>query len=27
LHQGQITDCVERRDGFDEKRLHAAIGG
>jgi ABC-type sugar transport system ATPase subunit len=27
LHQGRITDCVERRDGFDEKRLHAAIGG
>ena len=27
LHQGRITDSVERGDGFDEKRLHAAIGG
>ncbi len=30
LHQGRITDRVPRSDGFDgfdEKRLHAAIGG
>jgi len=27
LHQGRITDRIERADGFDEKRLHAAIGG
>jgi ABC-type sugar transport system ATPase subunit len=27
LHQGRITDRVERSDGFDEKRLHTAIGG
>ncbi len=27
LHQGRITDRVSRSDGFDEKRLHAAIGG
>ena len=27
LHQGRITDRVERGDGFDETRLHAAIGG
>jgi ABC-type sugar transport system ATPase subunit len=27
LHQGRITDRQERSEGFDEKRLHAAIGG
>jgi ABC-type sugar transport system ATPase subunit len=27
LHQGSITDRLERSEGFDEKRLHAAIGG
>jgi ribose transport system ATP-binding protein len=27
LHQGRITDSVQRGDGFDETRLHAAIGG
>ena len=27
LHQGRITDRLERSEGFDEKRLHAAIGG
>jgi ABC-type sugar transport system ATPase subunit len=27
LHQGRITARLERRDGFDEKRLHDAIGG
>jgi len=27
LHQGSVTDSVERGDGFDETRLHAAIGG
>jgi ribose transport system ATP-binding protein len=27
LHQGRITDRLARSDGFDEKRLHAAIGG
>jgi ABC-type sugar transport system ATPase subunit len=27
LHQGRITDRVQRSGGFDEKRLHAAIGG
>jgi ribose transport system ATP-binding protein len=27
LHQGRITDRLERSDGFSEKRLHAAIGG
>ena len=27
LHQSRITARMERRDGFDEKRLHAAIGG
>jgi len=27
LHRGRITDSVERGDGFDETRLHAAIGG
>jgi ribose transport system ATP-binding protein len=27
VHHGRITDRVQRADGFDEKRLHAAIGG
>ncbi len=27
LHQGRITDRLLRSEGFDEKRLHAAIGG
>jgi ABC-type sugar transport system ATPase subunit len=27
LHQGRIADRVPRSDGFNEKRLHAAIGG
>jgi len=27
LHHGRITDRLERSEGFDEKRLHAAIGG
>jgi ABC-type sugar transport system ATPase subunit len=27
LHQGRITARLERSDGFDEKRLHDAIGG
>jgi ribose transport system ATP-binding protein len=27
LHQGRVTDRIERTEGFDEKRLHAAIGG
>ena len=27
LHQGRITDRLARSEGFDEKRLHAAIGG
>lgn len=27
LHQGRITDRLERSEGFDETRLHAAIGG
>ena len=27
LHQGRITARVERGGGFDEQRLHAAIGG
>jgi ABC-type sugar transport system ATPase subunit len=27
LHQGQITARISRSDGFDERRLHAAIGG
>ena len=27
LHQGRITDRLQRSEGFDEKRLHAAIGG
>lgn len=27
LHQGQITDRLERSEGFCERRLHAAIGG
>jgi ABC-type sugar transport system ATPase subunit len=27
LHQGRITDRLRRSEGFDEKRLHAAIGG
>jgi len=27
LHQGRITDRVQRSEGFDEKRLHVAIGG
>ena len=27
LHKGRVTACMERSEGFDEKRLHAAIGG
>jgi ABC-type sugar transport system ATPase subunit len=27
LHQGRIADRLPRSEGFDEKRLHAAIGG
>jgi len=27
LHHGRVTDRIERAEGFDEKRLHAAIGG
>jgi len=27
LHQGRITDRLQRSEGFDEKRLHTAIGG
>jgi ABC-type sugar transport system ATPase subunit len=27
LHQGRITDRLTRSEGFDETRLHAAIGG
>ena len=27
LHQGRITDRLDASEGFDEKRLHAAIGG
>jgi ABC-type sugar transport system ATPase subunit len=27
VHQARITDRLQRSDGFDEKRLHAAIGG
>jgi ABC-type sugar transport system ATPase subunit len=27
LHQGRITDRVQRSDGFDESRLHTAIAG
>jgi ABC-type sugar transport system ATPase subunit len=27
VYQGRITDRLERSDGFNEKRLHAAIGG
>ena len=27
LHQGRITARLNRAEGFDEKRLHAAIGG
>jgi ribose transport system ATP-binding protein len=27
LHQGRITDRLARSEGFDGKRLHAAIGG
>ena len=27
LHQGKITARLDRAEGFDEKRLHAAIGG
>jgi ribose transport system ATP-binding protein len=27
LHRGRITDHLMRSEGFDEKRLHAAIGG
>jgi ABC-type sugar transport system ATPase subunit len=27
LHQGRVTARMERAEGFDEKRLHAAIGG
>jgi ABC-type sugar transport system ATPase subunit len=27
LHQGRITARLDRSEGFDEKRLHAAIGG
>ena len=27
VHRGRITDRLHRAEGFDEKRLHAAIGG
>jgi ABC-type sugar transport system ATPase subunit len=27
MRQGRVTERVERAQGFDEKRLHAAIGG
>lgn len=27
LHKGCVTDRLQRSEGFDEKRLHAAIGG
>jgi ABC-type sugar transport system ATPase subunit len=27
LHQGRIADRLQRSEGFDEKRLHRAIGG
>ena len=27
LHQGRITARLDRSEGFDERRLHAAIGG
>ena len=27
LHQGRVTARIDRAEGFDEKRLHAAIGG
>jgi ribose transport system ATP-binding protein len=27
VHQARITDRLQRSDGFDEQRLHAAIGG
>jgi ribose transport system ATP-binding protein len=27
LHQGRVTGRFERAGGFDEQRLHAAIGG
>jgi len=27
LHQGRVTARLQRSEGFDEKRLHAAIGG
>jgi ABC-type sugar transport system ATPase subunit len=27
VHGGRITDRLQRSEGFDEKRLHAAIGG
>jgi ABC-type sugar transport system ATPase subunit len=27
VHQARITDRLQRSAGFDEKRLHAAIGG
>ena len=27
VHHGRITERVQRGDGFDEKQLHAAIGG
>ena len=27
VHRGRITDRLPRGDGFDEKRLHTAIGG
>ena len=27
LHRGRITARLDRADGFDERRLHAAIGG
>jgi ABC-type sugar transport system ATPase subunit len=27
LHRGRITARLDRADGFDEKRLHAAVGG
>jgi len=27
LHRGAVTARLDRADGFDEKRLHAAMGG
>jgi hypothetical protein len=27
VHQARITDRLPRSGGFDEQRLHAAIGG